>query len=193
MTLPMRLRDTFAQRVLAYVAFCRLLSRTKKRSFLSSSPPFEPTILNSPLFPSKLINFFDCTPRPYTYFLLSKFYSSRIEMNSLEKKKRQEEFLPFLLRYVDFRGANLSKDSRICIYRVGKTALEAFHRSSYYLRAGLYLAIRGEDFTSVVALSNVVAPSKTVRANDELLVTRSMLLVRGMPPATSVTKRIGSK
>lgn len=115
MTLPMRLRDTFAQRVLAYVAFCRLLSRTKKRSFLSSSPPFEPTILNSPLFPSKLINFFDCTPRPYTYFLLSKFYSSRIEMNSLEKKKRQEEFLPFLLRYVDFRGANLSKDSRICI------------------------------------------------------------------------------
>lgn len=193
MTLPMRLRDTFAQRVLAYVAFCRLLSRTKKRSFLSSSPPFEPTILklrkNSPLFPSKLINFFD-----YTYFLLSKFYSiSRIEMNSLEKKKRQEEFLPFLLRYVDFRGANLSKDSRICIYRVGKTALEAFHRSSYYLRAGLYLAIRGEDFTSVVALSNVVAPSKTVRANDELLVTRSMLLVRGMPPATSVTQRIGSK
>ena len=144
---------------------------------------------NSPLFPSKLINFFD-----YTYFLLSKFYSiSRIEMNSLEKKKRQEEFLPFLLRYVDFRGANLSKDSRICIYRVGKTALEAFHRSSYYLRAGLYLAIRGEDFTSVVALSNVVAPSKTVRANDELLVTRSMLLVRGMPPATSVTQRIGSK
>lgn len=190
MTLPMRLRDTFAQRVLAYVAFCRLLSRTKKRSFLSSSPPFEPTILNSPLFPSKLINFFDCTPRPYTYFLLSKFYSSRIEMNSLEKKKRQEEFLPFLLRYVDFRGANLSKDSRICICRVGKTA---FHRSSYYLRAGLYLAIRGEDFTSVVALSNVVAPSKTVRANDELLVTRSMLLVRGMPPATSVTQRIGSK
>lgn len=111
-------------------------------------------------------------------------------MNSLEKKKRQEEFLPFLLRYVDFRGANLSKDSRICICRVGKTA---FHRSSYYLRAGLYLAIRGEDFTSVVALSNVVAPSKTVRANDELLVTRSMLLVRGMPPATSVTQRIGSK
>lgn len=193
MTLPMRLRDTFAQRVLAYVAFCRLLSRTKKRSFLSSSPPFEPTILNSPLFPSKLINFFDCTSRPYTYFLLFKFYSSRIEMNSLEKKKRQEEFLPFLLRYVDFRGANLSKDSRICIYRVGKTALEAFHRSSYYLRAGLYLAIHGEDFTSVVALSNVVAPSKTVRANDELLVTRSMLLVRGMPPATSVTQRIGSK
>lgn len=187
----MRLRDTFAQRVLAYVAFCRLLSLEREKTIVSF---FESTLRADnfkaiTLFPSKLINFFD-----YTYFLLSKFYSiSRIEMNSLEKKKRQEEFLPFLLRYVDFRGANLSKDSRICICRVGKTALEAFHRSSYYLRAGLYLAIRGEDFTSVVALSNVVAPSKTVRANDELLVTRSMLLVRGMPPATSVTQRIGSK
>lgn len=191
MTLPMRLRDTFAQRVLAYVAFCRLLSLEREKTIVSF---FESTLRADnfkaiTLFPSKLINFFD-----YTYFLLSKFYSiSRIEMNSLEKKKRQEEFLPFLLRYVDFRGANLSKDSRICIYRVGTTALEAFHRSSYYLRAGLYLAIRGKDFTSVVALSNVVAPSKTVRANDELLVTRSMLLVRGMPPATSVTQRIGSK
>lgn len=191
MTLPMRLRDTFAQRVLAYVAFCRLLSLEREKTIVSF---FESTLRADnfkaiTLFPSKLINFFD-----YTYFLLSKFYSiSRIEMNSLEKKKRQEEFLPFLLRYVDFRGANLSKDSRICIYRVGTTALEAFHRFSYYLRAGLYLAIRGKDFTSVVALSNVVAPSKTVRANDELLVTRSMLLVRGMPPATSVTQRIGSK
>lgn len=102
MTLPMRLRDTFAQRVLAYVAFCRLLSRTKKRSFLSSSPPFEPTILNSPLFPSKLINFFDCTPRPYTYFLLSKFYSiSRIDefVGKEEKARRISSFSLTIRRF----------------------------------------------------------------------------------------------
>lgn len=97
MTLPMRLRDTFAQRVLAYVAFCRLLSRTKKRSFLSSSPPFEPTILNSPLFPSKLINFFD-----YTYFLLSKFYSiSRIDefVGKEEKARRISSFSLTIRRF----------------------------------------------------------------------------------------------
>lgn len=184
----MRLRDTFAQRVLAYVAFCRLLSRTKKRSFLSSSPPFEPTILNSPLFPSKLINFFD-----YTYFLLSKFYSiSRIDefVGKEEKARRISSFSLTIRRFPRCESFERFENLHS---RVGKTALEAFHRSSYYLRAGLYLAIRGEDFTSVVALSNVVAPSKTVRANDELLVTRSMLLVRGMPPATSVTQRIGSK
>lgn len=93
----MRLRDTFAQRVLAYVAFCRLLSRTKKRSFLSSSPPFEPTILNSPLFPSKLINFFD-----YTYFLLSKFYSiSRIDefVGKEEKARRISSFSLTIRRF----------------------------------------------------------------------------------------------
>ena len=41
------------------------------------------------------------------------------------------------------------------------------------------LSAPGEDFTSVVALSNVVARSK--RLQTMLLVTRSMLLVRGMP------------
>lgn len=43
------------------------------------------------------------------------------------------------------------------------------------------LSARGEDFTSVVALSNVVVQSK--RLQTMLLVTRSMLLVRGMPLA----------
>lgn len=35
MTLPMRLRDTFAQRVLAYVAFCRLLSLEREKTIVS--------------------------------------------------------------------------------------------------------------------------------------------------------------
>lgn len=186
----MRLRDTFAQRVLAYVAFCRLLSLEREKTIVSF---FESTLRADnfkaiTLFPSKLINFFD-----YTYFLLSKFYSiSRIDefVGKEEKARRISSFSLTIRRFPRCESFERFENLHS---RVGKTALEAFHRSSYYLRAGLYLAIHGEDFTSVVALSNVVAPSKTVRANDELLVTRSMLLVRGMPPATSVTQRIGSK
>lgn len=62
-------------------------------------------------------------------------------MNSLEEKKRKSkdavdgDFPAMRKKWKGFRGAKLSKDSRICILDS-----EAFHRSSYYLRAGLYLA-----------------------------------------------------
>lgn len=99
MTLPMRLRDTFAQRVLAYVAFCRLLSLEREKTIVSF---FESTLRADnfkaiTLFPSKLINFFD-----YTYFLLSKFYSiSRIDefVGKEEKARRISSFSLTIRRF----------------------------------------------------------------------------------------------
>lgn len=194
MTLPMRLRDTFAQRVLAYVAFCRLLSLEREKTIVSF---FEST-LRADNFEAteKLAAFSFKVDKFLRLHLFSPlqilFYlSNRDEFVGKEEKARRISSFSLTIRR--FPRCESFERFENLHSRVGKTVLEAFHRSSYYLRAGLYLAIRGEDFTSVVALSNVVAPSKTVRANDELLVTRSMLLVRGMPPATSVTQRIGSK
>lgn len=194
MTLPMRLRDTFAQRVLAYVAFCRLLSLEREKTIVSF---FESTLradnFELAAFSFKVDKFLRLHTSTIHLFspLQILFFSNRDEFVGKEEKARRISSFSLTIRR--FPRCESFERFENLHSRVGKTALEAFHRSSYYLRAGLYLAIRGEDFTSVVALSNVVAPSKTVRANDELLVTRSMLLVRGMPPATSVTQRIGSK
>lgn len=79
------------------------------------------------------------------------------------KKKKQEEANFFSIAIFQRSVRNTRVSAARSFGKIGEFAFwtERWRRSSYYLRAGLYLA-GGEDFTSVVALSNVVAPSKTV-------------------------------
>lgn len=167
MTLPMRLRDTFAQRILA---FCRLsLERiyVKKGSFHRAAPslflpfsPFESEKLA--LFLSKLINFFNVTLTYFGNTLIpsSPSYSARDEFVGRKEKEKQG--------CCRWRFSSYAKEME------GFPRREAFERfENLHSRLGgvppfqllpqsRALSGRGEDFTSVVALSNVVAPSKTV-------------------------------
>lgn len=211
MTLPMRLRDTFAQRVLASADSLYERIYVKNDRFTKvhvSSSPFASSRQfwsENSAFSFEINKFLQCLfcTKLYTYFLLfelffsrwirwekkssriylfSPFQTSKLQIILLEirkkkssiiylffplqirwKKKKQEETIFFSIAIFQRSVRNTRVSAARSFGKIGEFAFwtERWRRSSYYLRAGLYLA-GGEDFTSVVALSNVVAPSKTV-------------------------------